>query len=249
MILARGIKAYIKWAYNDGKLDDSFFYERLIVVKDDIGHDPDPQSTVTKLETRIRALALEHRMGYIDDNDLKPTHRKVEKAQPAATSAFQIPAIIRFGPFSKIGQIPQKERTPSWWERLLHWTKPTEAKAERADPDVNMKDSNGESGDSEPEQDSDAMYELHEPDLPNDMGMIYGILVSHLIVQVVAYQVAHPEGKFRIMLVCDFSDETQDVWNALALGTTVCHARDEIMQKAKQAEYARRLSDLYDSDL
>ena len=88
-------------------------------------------------------------------------------------------------------------------------------------------------------------YKLVEPELPKDMGTIYGILISHLVVQVVTYRVAEADGEVRTMIVSDFTKESMDIWNSLAIAITVCHARDEM---ASDTQPLVRSLEAYDMD-
>lgn len=204
------------------------------------------------MEHKLNKLALEHRKAYIEDNNLEATRKKVEPvpapvAEPVAAPVTKPGFWFKFGSVSDSDTRPQRERTPSWLTRLFGWTKSAKADLRPATSGSDV--STDASVESElTDANADATYELVEPTLPRDMGMLYGILISHSIVQIVTYEVANAEDKLRNMIVCNFGTESQDIWNSMAVAITICHARDEILEEAQPDIIERRQSDWYDTD-
>lgn len=63
---------------------------------------------------------------------------------------------------------------------------------------------------------------------------LYAIIASHTVVALVAYRPDDTEHSVKSMAFFDLKDKDYDVWNALALASVVCHARNVQMRVAEE---------------
>lgn len=73
---------------------------------------------------------------------------------------------------------------------------------------------------------------------PKDYPTVYGLAICGPRIAVVALSAADPhEGAVRTLVVCDFTDAGQDLWNAVAVAMVCLAARDEARERASVGEY------------
>jgi hypothetical protein len=73
---------------------------------------------------------------------------------------------------------------------------------------------------------------------PKDYPTVYGLAICGPRIAVVALSAADPtDGAVRTLVVCDFTDAGQDLWNAVAVAMVCLAARDEARERAEAHEY------------
>ena len=73
---------------------------------------------------------------------------------------------------------------------------------------------------------------------PKDYPTVYGLAICGPRIAVVALSAADPtDGAVRTLVVCDFTDAGQDLWNAVAVAMVCIAARDEARERAEAHEY------------
>jgi hypothetical protein len=73
---------------------------------------------------------------------------------------------------------------------------------------------------------------------PKDYPTVYGLAICGPRIAVVALSAADPiNGAVRTLVVCDFTDAGQDLWNAVAVAMVCLAARDEARERAGVQEY------------
>ena len=73
---------------------------------------------------------------------------------------------------------------------------------------------------------------------PKDYPTVYGLAICGPRIAVVALSAADPiNGAVRTLVVCDFTDAGQDLWNAVAIAMVCLAARDEARERAGVEEY------------
>jgi hypothetical protein len=71
-----------------------------------------------------------------------------------------------------------------------------------------------------------------------DYPTVYGLAICGPRIAVVALSSADPKnGVVRTLVVCDFTDAGQDLWNAVAIAMVCLAARDEARERAGVDEY------------
>jgi hypothetical protein len=79
---------------------------------------------------------------------------------------------------------------------------------------------------------------VHGPLESKDYPTVYGIAICGPRIAVVALSSADPKnGAVRTLVVCDFTDAGQDLWNAVALAMVCLAARDESRERSGVEEY------------
>ena len=67
---------------------------------------------------------------------------------------------------------------------------------------------------------------------------MYGLAICGPRIAVVSLSAADPiNGAVRTLVVCDFTDAGQDLWNAVAIAMVCLAARDEARDRAEVEEY------------
>jgi hypothetical protein len=73
---------------------------------------------------------------------------------------------------------------------------------------------------------------------PKDYPTVYGLAICGPRIAVVALSAADPKnGAVRTLVVCDFTDAGQDLWNAVAVAMVCLAARDEARERAGVGDY------------
>ena len=73
---------------------------------------------------------------------------------------------------------------------------------------------------------------------PKDYPTVYGLAICGPRIAVIALSAANPrDGAVRTLVVCDFTDAGQDLWNAVAVAMVCLAARDEARERAGLGEY------------
>lgn len=71
-----------------------------------------------------------------------------------------------------------------------------------------------------------------------DYPTVYGLAICGPRIAIVALSSADPKnGVVRTLVVCDFTDAGQDLWNAVAVAMVSLAARDEARERAGAEEY------------
>jgi hypothetical protein len=74
--------------------------------------------------------------------------------------------------------------------------------------------------------------------LPKDYPTVYGLAICGPRIAIVALSAADPKkGPVRTLVVCDFTDSGQDLWNAVAVAMVCLAARDEARDRSGTEEY------------
>jgi len=76
------------------------------------------------------------------------------------------------------------------------------------------------------------------PLAPKDYPTVYGLAICGPRIAIVALSAADPmKGSVRTLVVCDFTDSGQDLWNAVAVAMVCLAARDEARERASVGDY------------